>query len=796
MRKKLLISMCSATLGIFGLATASAFGVFAQPVTAEAEPTSYALYQKGAAYDNNHSGHKTFTWVADADAVIPVNDGDEVASYVSDGTVSNGASTNVMNTHSDGTGTTWYAQYGQPEYYYAGLPGGAYRGYELTLNESITVSDYDLFTFDVLMNVNGATSADAATQLAQQQAQLRGDAKDFPVWVYLYGSNGTENVSVMAKKSFYGIDFYTTVSVDLAESGLTDVQRIAICTHYANGWNKTPNLDGGDYFTLTNFNVVKQQAAAPLKTLSVNDNAYLTDNSNSGILVSVLDGYSSASMTRGALPYGKDPVPNSDYKYQTGRITTGRYVTLLFEQPIYAPDYKYADIRMMIWPQGAEGNYLNETATSFTLKGMKYATASLDDAIDTFELKRATWTECRIELAKYADEDGYISRISFAYVDNDENGHAEGTTQSQYSINIVTHDIDLVGYANVTFAGADVETQKVLCKDKATKPADPEKDGYTFGGWTLDGQAYDFDSAVTGDITLEAVWNRITLGETLHTMNVNLGGKISAIFKYSMPAEIVADDNAYVSLKINGRETQTLVKDAREADGYYFFEVDVAAAEMTMDITIQLFDGDGGYGAKYVQTVRGYADYILENGTTEQIALVKAMLNYGAYAQIRFDVNTQNLANQGCETDITDVAVSESKTVTGAATGFAMTGYDLILESETTIRLNFTAEDIETLKITVAYNDGTDRLFTLVSAYDDVKQCYYVDIPNIAAALLDREYTVKVVNTADNSQYEVKLSALCYISGVLASNDTTDAQKNVMKALYLYNQAANEFFKA
>lgn len=1260
MRRKLLISMCSATLGVLTLATASLFGAFVRPVTAETAPTSYGLYVQGKAYDNNHQGgtHKTFTWKSDAESIIPVNAGDEVATYVSDGTVAN-VSSNVMNLNSDGVATTWYSQYGQPEYYYAGLPGGAYRGYEFALTEAISVADYDLFTFDVLMNVNGSSSADAATQLQQQKDQLRGNAKDFPVWVYLYGSNGSEKASVMAKKAFYGIDFYTSVNVELADCGLSSVERIAICTHYANGWNKTPQLDGGDYFTLTNFNVLKTNTA-PNKTLTVNDSMYSIDNVNPNTLVSVLDGYTSATMSRGAVAYGKDPVPNSDYKYQTGRITTGRYITVLFEEPIHINDYKYADLSLMIWPQGAEGNYLQETATSFTLKAMKYATTSIDNAIDTFELPRTTWMDCRIDLAKYADADGYVNRINIAYADNNAYNHAEGTTQSQYSINIVAHNIDLIGCVDVTFDGADTESQKVTYGEAAVRPADPEKDGYTFVGWTLNGDpfdfttvltesialkanwvenepesymlyqnsetltaaggksfswvaanssdrvlkhngnfirgslglssqadsayyenadvhgttpesgignyrnfntaerffcgipgggvtgfeakfedlisvkdyplmtfeliwldttnqildakaylyaygnngeenvqvslgevtyrtdifttayldfansgletvsriaiaidfgalwnagittdgkgsvnmqnftvhkaekvvdgkvlsatendmwaynaaqkvsllsgvtqakvyrandgsvsvggningtavahteykystnritvgkyivmtfrnpikvsdyegiglrmwahpqgadstylnetataftfkvlradatdvnsgkaytlarmkwtemvlpladyadangyvekliilyadnnaeghaegtektqysinmmmhsvalytdveyevtfdsdggssveqqvvvrggavqepvaptkfnynftgwtlngaAYDFNTVLTSDVTLKATWEYKTLGETLKTMNVNLGGKISSIFKYSLPADIAADANAYVSLKINGREKVTLVKDAKMDNGYYFFEVDVAAAEMTKDITVQLFDGDGKEGTTYVKTVRDYADYIIQNGTEQQVALVKAMLNYGAYAQIRFGVNTDNLANAGCETDITSVAVDASKVASGAATGFALNTYDLILEAESTIRLYFTADQIADLKITVAYNDGEDRLFKLVPAYDDANERYYVDIPNVAASLLDREYTIKVVNTTDNTEYTVTLSALCYVSDVLASNATTDAQKNVVKALYLYNQAANEFFE-
>ena len=51
---------------------------------------------------------------------------------------------------------------------------------------------------------------------------------------------------------------------------------------------------------------------------------------------------------------------------------------------------------------------------------------------------------------------------------------------------------------------------KVTDGDKASKPADPTRDGYEFAGWFSDEaltRAYDFSSTVTGDVTLYAKWN-------------------------------------------------------------------------------------------------------------------------------------------------------------------------------------------------------------------------------------------------------------------------------------------------
>ena len=58
-----------------------------------------------------------------------------------------------------------------------------------------------------------------------------------------------------------------------------------------------------------------------------------------------------------------------------------------------------------------------------------------------------------------------------------------------------------------TMGGSAVDAQTVDDGGKAVKPADPTRDGYEFTGWLLDGQPYDFNQPVTGDITLTAGWN-------------------------------------------------------------------------------------------------------------------------------------------------------------------------------------------------------------------------------------------------------------------------------------------------
>ena len=73
------------------------------------------------------------------------------------------------------------------------------------------------------------------------------------------------------------------------------------------------------------------------------------------------------------------------------------------------------------------------------------------------------------------------------------------TIKAQWEINRYTVTFDTDG-------GSAVDAQTVAYGEKAKTPADPTKTGYTFAGWELGGNAYDFAAAVTGNMTLTAKW--------------------------------------------------------------------------------------------------------------------------------------------------------------------------------------------------------------------------------------------------------------------------------------------------
>lgn len=69
---------------------------------------------------------------------------------------------------------------------------------------------------------------------------------------------------------------------------------------------------------------------------------------------------------------------------------------------------------------------------------------------------------------------------------------------SKNSVHTVTFD---------SSGGTQIKTQHIRDGESAKKPWDPHKEGFTFIEWQYNGAAFDFNTAITGDITLVASYS-------------------------------------------------------------------------------------------------------------------------------------------------------------------------------------------------------------------------------------------------------------------------------------------------
>ncbi len=289
--------------------------------------------------------------------------------------------------------------------------------------------------------------------------------------------------------------------------------------------------------------------------------------------------------------------------------------------------------------------------------------------------------------------------------------------------------------------------------------------------------------------------------------SISLNGDIAVNFYMNLSDEIIADTTAYMQFTMpNGDVSKVMVSDAKvdATSGNYVFPCDVSAAEMTDEITAEIITTVWD-APSYTYSVKTYADYILAHTDVAEYAkaapLVKAMLNYGGYSQKQFNHNTDTLANADLYTTDTDPVLNDAVSIadTYAFTtpsndiGLKYYGSSLLLNSKTTIRQYFTITGGESLnEIAEKYTFELEDETILAPKMKSGMIC--VDIEDINAPDLDEVFNLTVTNTATDGTITFGYSPMTYAKYVLDYSLSGQNLVNVIKAMYWYNQAANEYF--
>ena len=299
-------------------------------------------------------------------------------------------------------------------------------------------------------------------------------------------------------------------------------------------------------------------------------------------------------------------------------------------------------------------------------------------------------------------------------------------------------------------------------------------------------------------------WQVPSLNVIVESMNVALNENIDAVFTFKLPIANVENGTNSIFVTVSGEETvvdlNTCVEKERDEEFVTFAVfIELNPTLLTADIQFYFSSivGDNiSFSKVYHKTIKEYCEYFIQNGTEKQVDLVKALLNYGGYSQVFFNVNTDNLANDGLyqtNDPIDDVVVSDENIISQtSASGLTFKSIQLYLETTPTLRFYFTIDGEYTID-NYAFKLTTNKDFELTPEYDEESGRYYVDAENIPAKLISKTFTISVENTTDNTVYTIESSINCYIKMALANSDTTTEKANMLKALYVYGVFADAF---
>ncbi len=291
-----------------------------------------------------------------------------------------------------------------------------------------------------------------------------------------------------------------------------------------------------------------------------------------------------------------------------------------------------------------------------------------------------------------------------------------------------------------------------------------------------------------------------------------LNGNIGIKFYLNIDDSIAENGDAYVLISSQDRKTEKIPvnNDAKktvtingEAVECFVFQYEVAVTQITSDVILRLCLSDGSTVYTDSYSVYDYALNILNgsysdpNKPDELKELVRAMLNFGGYAQQYFSYSLSELANENLYDDAQD-PVLNNETVIDPSEAYFLKSPDfpagleylssaLKLDSDTGICFYLRLSDGYTISdYTFTYNSST-----LMPIYDEKLDAYRVTIDGISAPELAQTRTL-LIKDQNKSGYIV-YSPLHYVDLVL-SQSSDISLRNTVTALYIYYTAASRYF--
>ena len=285
-----------------------------------------------------------------------------------------------------------------------------------------------------------------------------------------------------------------------------------------------------------------------------------------------------------------------------------------------------------------------------------------------------------------------------------------------------------------------------------------------------------------------------------HSLTLTSGIGIKYYIEFS--DQVKSDAGAYIKFTLPDSSTETHSVNIAETaivngKNVYVFTCNVSAAEMSDIIKTELIlsSGDSVYLSDY--SIKAYADHILANANSnEEFAkaapVVKAMLNYGAYSQIFFKHNIDNLANSNMtDTALSNVTSSDISSykysVSDNDANIDFVGQVITLKSKVNAKLYFTTNNSAALtKEQVVIKQGSIAIDPSRIIIGTDESGMYISITDICVDDYDDAFEIAVGNVSIKNY-----SIYSYIYMALESKDINLI--NVARSLFDYNRAVETF---
>ena len=269
------------------------------------------------------------------------------------------------------------------------------------------------------------------------------------------------------------------------------------------------------------------------------------------------------------------------------------------------------------------------------------------------------------------------------------------------------------------------------------------------------------------------------------TISTSLSGNIVMNFYMELSEDLVSDPDAYIQFTYAGKTLNVPLSEGVLSGGVYRFACPITSKNMTDEITAQVYNGSGPVGGSKTMDVATYCNWVIDNYTdAKTVNLMKAMLNYGASAQMLFNYRTDDLANAALS-DVDKVlgkvdASAYIHSRTGEEEGIKPDNYTLLLDSETTVRVYFKLTGDKTIDEYTFTVDGVE----VTPVYKN--GLYYIQKTDIGAHRLDELHVFTCGNIT------IRYGGLSYVNQVMTYY-TEGTTFDMASALFAYSKAAEAY---
>ena len=379
-------------------------------------------------------------------------------------------------------------------------------------------------------------------------------------------------------------------------------------------------------------------------------------------------------------------------------------------------------------------------------------------------------------------------------------------------------------YNSEQSSGANVEQYPWKNSDNQKWVVKPAGDGYYYIVSKCNGLYLDvYGGVAVNDANIDTYfghggasekWRLIPIKEpenllTVKGCSVSLKENIGVNMYASFSDDILEDDgakvrftyadNSYIEVPLSNYMSTTY-----NNENVKKITFDTVPAKLTKKIKVSVIKSDDTQTNVFSFSTSDYL-YALINSTDKSIDanqknIAEALLNYGAYSQIYFGVDTADLANKKLTDNTVEKTDSDTviKSIQGQENGlfsnkdFEYIGSSLVCDSCTDLKLYFVNKSRLTMKqIENQYDISVANKNTHGFDVGTDGNILWIKVKDLRPKELEEMYSVRILS--DDGSVIVETSPSVYIKKALLSEDVK--LENLSKAMWMYGQAVKDYGK-